>query len=160
MGRHANLKQSVYSNEISIRSRRNSCQSRVICKAHVISHYITARCTRRFVLIPHLYHLHHFQLFREARRVAWDKSERIAKHPNYQPTPISTDARESAFFYCWHAARVYNGTPSSLTPNFRRTFNNVRLSRLIAARTNDLRNEVLLNQTLQRPSVNYHSRMH
>lgn len=103
-GRHMNLKEYVctHSNEISIHRGRNSFRTRVICKAHVISHYITVRCTARLVLIPHLYHLHHFHhihLFRETRRAVRNETERIAKYPNYQPTPISIGTGESAFFY-------------------------------------------------------------
>lgn len=74
--------------------------------------------------IPRLYHLRHFHLFREAR----DETGRIARFPNYQPAPTSYSL-ESAFFFSI-ADALRNGIPSSLTLLiFRRTSNNVRLSR-------------------------------
>lgn len=124
----------VCSKEISIRHVRNSCRSRIIICTYMyarsacdISLYCNAMQQARFVL----YHSHITYailiVFREARRAARDETGWIAKYPNYTDQNLSSAHSRKRIFlmlarcvtvllHLWHLI-------------FRRTFNNVRLSR-------------------------------
>lgn len=133
---NTNVKRNIYTHthtykeEISIRHGRNSCCSPCNMQSmrDISLYYNAMHQAVRF--IPLLYHLRHFHPFREARD-ARDGTRRIAKYPNYQPAPTSVSfGRKRFFFFCSIANALRNGIPSSLTLLiFRRTSNNVRLSR-------------------------------
>jgi len=59
-------------------------------------YYNTMHQTVRFN--THLYHLHHLQLFREARRVAWDKTPRELQNTLIINLHLSPLAQEKAYF--------------------------------------------------------------